>query len=81
MIVTFIGGPLHETHVKWDDTPNRYWAETAEGVKVLYEWRCESGMGIGSNPIVYTHAIYAVFDMPEDEYRRLLEQVEMPSDL
>lgn len=59
MIVTYIGGPLHGTHKKTDDVPNRIWADNGDGTKFLYEVRQQDGFGVGDRPISWAHTTYA----------------------
>lgn len=82
MIVSFVGGPLHNKHEDWESSPSRHFIEV-EGEIFQYDLQFCQGASIGfRKPLVFSSsATYALANMPEDEYQRLLREVESePSD-
>ena len=83
MIVTFVGGPWHGRHEQRDDVPNRIWADdpNSETGKFLYELRQQTGSGVSTNPIVWSHTIYAPVGISIEEFFQISKEVPIPFDL
>lgn len=81
MIVTYIGGPLHGTHKKTDDLPNRIWVDNPDGTKFLYELRQQGGSGVGNRPIIWTHATYGPVGISMTEFLELSRDIYPPEDI
>ena len=78
MIVTFLGGPLHGTHGRRDDAPNRIAVASENGTQFTYELRQQTGDGVGNGPIVWSHTTYAPVGIPISEFFDLSQGVFPP---
>ncbi len=83
MIVTFIGGPWNGKHEKREEVPDRIWVDDPNSIngKFLYELRQQTGGGVSTSPIVWSHTIYAPVGVSIEEFFELSKQVPIPFDM